>query len=161
VKAGNFMVTEVEKSISILMRSILKEIETGDKVNDTEDLRKVLSLLETFISWELKKKYIEWKHESLDGIYISLITKSCPNQISFTGFCILTSEQCLIPIQGHIKISDSLDEIDWMDCKLAQLGENGITKIPYESNQWRKQLNTLDFELINWHYSIYYEKERL
>jgi len=103
---------------------------------------------ETVSSLRMRTK----KVVSLDGIYVGNISKSNGNQLKIIGMCILISDQSLVPVYIQIKVSNSSDEIEWMDCKLAQLGENGVIKIPYASNQWKKELYTLDENRIKWYY---------
>lgn len=148
------MVSDVERSISVLMRSNLSKIECGSDIFDSELISKLLSLLETFITLEIRKRYQDWKYESLDGIFTEKISKTDKNQFCFVGMSILTIDQSLIPIFVHIKISDSQDRFDWVELKLAEHGENGIIKIPYNSNRWRKKLYILDSKSINWYYSV-------
>lgn len=64
------MVSKYEKSLSKLIGLIIKKLESGVDIYDSEELRDALSLLETLISVELRKKYNEWAYESLDGIYV-------------------------------------------------------------------------------------------
>ena len=153
------MTQKVEKSLSKLIGLIIKKLESGEDIYDSEELREVLGFLEYFISLELREKYDEWEYESLDGIYVGQITMTGKNQISIIGMCVLISDQSFIPIYINTKISDSSNEIEWMNCKLAEYGENGIIKIPYNSNRWNKQMYALDVNKINWHYSISYGKE--
>lgn len=153
------LVSKYEKLLSKLIGLIIKKLESGVDIYDSEELRDALSLLETLIPVELRKKYNEWAYESLDGIYVGQITMTGKNQISIIGMCVLISDQSYIPIYVHIRISNSSDEIDWMDCKLSEYGGNGIIKIPRNSNQWNKQIYALDVNKINWHYSISYGKE--
>jgi hypothetical protein len=89
---------------------------------------------------------------------VSNISKSEANQLKIIGKCILLSDQCLVPIYIQIRVSNSSDEIEWMECKLAELGKNGVIKIPYDSNQWKKELYILNEKRIRWHYSIQYKK---
>ncbi|KNY25864.1 hypothetical protein [Pseudobacteroides cellulosolvens] len=153
------MTQKIEKSLSKLIGIIINKFESGVDIYDSEELREALSLFETFISLELRKKYDDWEYESLDGIYEGQILMTGKNKISIIGMCVLVSDQSYIPIYINIEISDSTDEIVWMDCKLAELGQNGIIKIPYNSNRWNKQMYALDVNTIAWYYSISYGKE--
>ncbi|WP_162862442.1 hypothetical protein [Acetivibrio cellulolyticus] len=50
------MTQKIEKPLSKLIGLIIKKLESGVDIYDSEELRDALSLLETFISVELRKK---------------------------------------------------------------------------------------------------------
>jgi hypothetical protein len=155
------MVSKIEKSICSNLRSIFEITAVGSLIDESETLSEVLSSLEFFIPSNLRTKYKEWKHESLDGIYVSKALITGQNQMSFIGMCILITNQGLVPIYAQLKVSDSVDDIEWMDCKLAEVLDDEIIMIPYSSSEWRKRLYKLDLsnvDLINWRYSINYRK---
>lgn len=106
------MASNIEQSICELVHSLLEKLEPGDAIYESEVFRDILSHLEVFITLELRKKYREWKYESIDGIYISHASVEGINQISISGMCILVSDQSLIPIQVQFMIADSNNELD-------------------------------------------------
>ena len=150
---------EIEKCLVIQIKEMLEKCENDDQLIDSQLLPKVCSYLEVIISELFRQKYKEWKFESLDGIFPSKAFRIDKCRISISGMCILISDQCLIPLLVRLKISELHNQIDSIECKIGEKSENGIIKIPYSSNKWRKKLETLDVDQINWCYKVSYDKK--
>lgn len=153
------MAEEFEKLVCQHCRLLIEKIEYGIDIDEDSNTADLLKLLETIVSRELRKKYSDWKYESLDGIYSGHITMTDLHQINIIGMCILTSDQTLVPIYINIKLSDKRDEVVWINCNLAESSNAGIIRIPYSSNKWRKLLYALNKDQINWFYSFAYRTE--
>ncbi len=144
------------KETAFLIQKKTEDITLIDIIDST----KLPSLLEVFITLELREKYEEWKYESLDGIYSGNISLEDSNQLNLVGMCILTSDQSVVPIYISIKVSDDFDEVLWIKGKIADSNSNGVIKFSYDSNRWRKQLYTIDVNKVNWFYTIEYEENK-
>jgi|GEM_PF-2984896 len=152
------MIEELSKSVYQQVDLLIKRMNKETGLENYDDSVELLRLLESFITIELRKKYNDWKFESIDGIYPGNISMTEENQIKIIGMCILTSDQSVVPIFINIKISDLYDDILWMKCKLAESKSDGVYKVSYNSNKWRKEIFALDMDKINWFYSVDYNK---
>lgn len=148
------MASDIEKSICLLIRPILNTVEPGNGIADSESLRKVLSHLEIYLTLKLRDKYKDWIYESIDGIYTYNIKKVDREQFQFIGMCVLTTDQSVIPIYVDAKLSEFEEEFEMLDCKIGEHGKNGLMKIPFDSNQWRKKIYAMDADFIKWYYTI-------
>lgn len=71
--------------------------------------------------------------DSLDGIYAEIAEKTSDRQIRLLGHCIFISDQTLTPIEILARISCDSDEFEWCDCRLGEIGPNGMKRTPYDS----------------------------
>lgn len=115
-------------------------------------LQSCLSSLERFVS-QLFHEINILTDDSLDGIYAEIAERTGEHQIRLLGNCIFISDQCLTPIEIQARISGDTDEIEWCECRLGEMGPNGMLRIPYGGNvrqvAWR-------YDAIEWCYHFGY-----
>jgi hypothetical protein len=44
--------------------------------------------------------------------------------------------------------------VEWVRCRLGERTDEGLLRIPYASNGWRKTLHLLDVARIDWVYDV-------
>ncbi len=90
----------------------------------------MLFSLEAFIS-QLFHEIGVLKNDSLDGIYAEVVEKRGEFEMRVIGNCIFVVDQCLTPIDVRFSVASDRDEIDWCECKLGEMGPNGMVRTPY------------------------------
>lgn len=114
-------------------RSILNATEMGHFCLSSPLLQSLLSSLEGFIS-QLFHEIGVLVNDSVDGIYAEIAEKRGAHEIRILGNCILITDQCLTPIDVRFSVARDKDEVDWCDCKLGEMGPNGMVRTPYGGN---------------------------
>ena len=57
-----------EQHLARDLRTVLQNVDVGDHIVDSDDLREAMSTLEYFIPQVLREIHPEWNHESLDAV---------------------------------------------------------------------------------------------
>ncbi|MCP4105365.1 MAG: hypothetical protein GY749_07500 [Desulfobacteraceae bacterium] len=148
------MITKLKKDVCRSFRNLLSLLADGDSIEECEELKEALSDLEYYLPNILSEKYDFWRNESLDGLYAAKALKIGHNEVELLGMSILITDQTLIPFYVSFSIADSSDYIEWLNCKIGELGQEGLIKIPYHSGKWKKKLYSLNEALIDWAYEI-------
>jgi hypothetical protein len=99
-------------------------------LSDTPHLKSVCSALEHYLPAVLREVHAEWRHESLDGVFCELACKTGRREIELAGLCILISDQTLTPYHVRLRVAEA-DEIEWLDCRLGEIRNGKMVRIPY------------------------------
>ena len=94
------------------LRTVLQNVDVGDHIVDSDDLREAMSTLEYFIPQVLREIHPEWKHESLDAVFPEIVTKKAKYEIEIIGTCIIISDQTMVPTYNWIRVSATDDVIE-------------------------------------------------
>ena len=154
------MASHFEASAAKYLRLVLRHLPVGTAVIDSERLHWLLHALESFIPELLGQVFDWWNLESLDGVYTSKTRKTGERELEFSGFCILIDTQDLVPLHVRLRHAESVDEIEWLDCRVGErgAGRGGMKTVPWTA--WRKSNQELQAELdaqldeISWVYRV-------
>jgi len=131
------------------LRLALADIPIGAPITDSDQFRDALSSLEYFIPEVLGEIHTEWRHESLDGIFPEIATKTNTYEVEIAGLCIIISDQTLTPIHVRLLTAPDKDEIAWLECRLGESSPQGMVRIPYGSSRGKlavaSRLDTIDW----------------
>ncbi|MCA9213211.1 MAG: hypothetical protein KDB27_09110 [Planctomycetales bacterium] len=103
----------------------------GGGISQADDFRTVASALEFYLPAVLRKVHAFWKHESLDGVFHEIATKTALRQIEIAGLCIFISDQTLAPFHIQLRFASDVDEIEWLDCRLGEIRDDVMVRVPY------------------------------
>lgn len=163
--AGGNVASKTEEHISRLLHEILANLPNGASVADSVQFRDVLSGLEYFLPAVIKDRHPEWKYESLDGILPLVARKTGQGEVEIFGECILISDQTLTPLHLRLQVSETGDEVSWLELRLGQLGEHGMVREPYQSpTTAAKRVYSLSdgkADTIEWVYKVTFGVRRL
>lgn len=134
------MPSRAEQSVSRSFRTILAALPNGASFANAEQLQDALDGLDFFVPQVLRKKHPEWDRESLDGFFPLMARKCGEREAEIFGLCILITDQTLTPIHLYLQLSPSTDEVSWLECKLGEKGEHGMTRTPWPSSSAIDQL---------------------
>jgi hypothetical protein len=76
------------------------------------------------------------------------------HEIEIIGLCILISDQTLTPLHIRLYISPEEDEIVWLECKLGEMGPDGMIRVPYGSSRANKLADAERINTIKWVYCV-------
>jgi hypothetical protein len=131
------VVSRAEENVAKGLRAILSDRRVGADILDEyeyrDEFRDFLIGLEFFIPEALRGIHAEWDEESLDGILPNFGQKTAELEVELFGLCILISDQTLTPIHVQLQISDSTDEVSWLECELGEVSDQGMMRTPYRS----------------------------
>jgi hypothetical protein len=151
------MASRTEEAVSRSLRSILDGLADGAAIEDSEDLRDLLSGLEFFLPSVLGEVHREWKDDSLDGVFPAVARKTGPNEAEIIGLCVLISDQTLTPIHVRRRGSASGDAIEWLECNVGERGKGkgGMLRIPYNSMSGKQPISVAERAgVIDWAYRV-------
>lgn len=151
------MASRAEEFASRSLRTILAGLPTGASIEGSEEFQNALNGLEFFLAAVLREVYPEWEYESLDGFYPLFARKTSEREIELFGFCILISDQTLTPIHLRLRLSQTSDEVSWLELRLGESGPNGMVRLPYPTEGViDKQLHALNKRraTIVWFYQV-------
>jgi hypothetical protein len=122
----------------------------------------VLVGLEYFLPSVLAELYPHWKGESFDGFFLSEASKTDARKAELRGVCILISDQTITPFHVRLKISQSEERIDWMECRVGKKGDGkgGMERILY--SRWHGHLYSYlqkSLQPIDWAYKVTFGEE--
>ena len=122
-----------EQGIGRALHSALQNINEGAELFEAPELRRILASLEYFLPSVLSEIYPHWKHESIDGFFLSKAEKTGPLKAEFEGVCILISDQTTTPFSVLLNVSGVEDKIDWLECRLGRrgYGEGNMERVPW------------------------------
>ncbi len=143
-----------------VLRTILSNLTTGSNIPESNEMQEVFSGLERIIPEIFKDDYEFWKYESLDGIFLREAIKSNEFEVILTGMCLLITDQTLTPIYLDMKIGEEINKFEWIYCKLGEIENDNLVRIPYESSKWKKLLYEFEISTMNWAFEIEYKKAR-
>jgi hypothetical protein len=127
-------------------------------LDDSEDLRHVLSGLEWFLPEVLREVHREWRGEGLDGIYPALAKKVGDGEIEIVGLCCFISDQTLTPLYVRLQLDATQGEVAWLECWLGEDSGNGMRRVPYsDATVHGNMLHVLRrLDSIDWVYHVGY-----
>ena len=102
----------------------------------------------------LREVHAFWRHESLDGLFYELAIKTAKRQAELAGFCILISDQTLTPYHLQLRFADKVDEIEWLDCRVGEIREGVMVRIPFHSAGCVEQRVADRLSLIHWQFRV-------
>jgi hypothetical protein len=152
-----------ERRIARALRALLEGVEPGGALAETIQLLIVLGGLEYFLPTILAETHLYWKGESLDGFFLSEAKKLGHDQAELRGICILISDQSVTPFHVSIQLSTSMDEIDWIECRLGKRGDGagGMDRIPWSKWNGRTHVFLQDASKpIDWAYAVTFGRKR-
>jgi len=128
----------------------------GSQIVDSEEFRTVQGALEFLIPAALSETYPQWQHESLDGFRFSLARKLGPEEAELAGLCVLISDQKWVPVHLRLRIALESDSVEWFECKLGELGDNGQMQRGYSQHQLNTLLYTIAdrLESVQWAFMV-------
>lgn len=130
----NTFAHSLERSLARGLRDACDNIPIGCDVSRVTSFDDVTSALEWYLPAVLREVHPFWKHESLDGVFAELAVKTAPRQVEIAGLCILISDQTLTPYHVQMRIAPKVDEIEWLDCRLGEMRNDKLVRIPYASD---------------------------
>jgi hypothetical protein len=157
------MTSRIEQDLCSRLRSILSETPIGESIWDHPQIGDVTWRLERFIPAVLGEIHCEWQHEGLDGIFPLVFRKTEGGEAELFGLCLLISDQTLTPIHVRLQVAVSSDEVSWLECRLGEMGDQGMMRIPYEFEGPRqKRIHALEGrkDLIDWVYKVTFGERR-
>ncbi len=159
------MTGDLDLIIARALGSILKEYSVGEQILDAQadPWRDLLNSLGSFIPLVLGEKHPDWDEqgESVDRIRIARALKTKNLEAEISGICTLTSDQTLSPFYCRIRIEDSEDRIEKIQCKLGEAGEAGLIRISPISSKWLDPTQVVDETQITWAYEATLNKGQI
>ncbi len=143
-----------EQHLARDLRTVLQNVDVGDHIVDSDDLREAMSTLEYFIPQVLREIHPEWKHESLDAVFPEIVTKKAKYEIEIIGTCIIISDQTMVPTYNWIRVSATDDVIESMQCKLGELTGDTMKRVPYGSNSGCRIPIASRVDSVKWAYHV-------
>lgn len=118
----------------------------------------ICSSLERWLPEILRRKYPQWKGESLDGICVARATKTGPLAARLIGTCILITDQRVTPFWVDLKLTATEDSVVAFRLRLGEPGTGrlGISGPGSNSNQADRLLCMLLDRLdeVDWTYRV-------
>jgi hypothetical protein len=143
------------------MRAALKGHSIGDVLENSHELCEFCTSLHFYLPGVLQEIHEEWKGEALDGIYPEIARKSDELQIEIAGLCIFLNDQTLTPIHVRLEISPKRNQVVYLDCKLGQMGPEGMIRTPYvRRNMLAKPRPATNWDAIDWVYYVGFDQRK-
>jgi hypothetical protein len=155
------MSTDLEQSISSRLRQTLAVLPIGAPIPPSEGLESILGSLEYYIPQLLREIHPEWKHESLDGVFMTQARKTAQLEAELAGNCILISEQTIVPFNLRVQIAPASDELTWLECRLGESQDGRLVRIPYHSGSRNRKRRPNANNIEQWHYAVGFGEKRL
>lgn len=115
--------------------------------------------LELFIPELLRRRHVEWTHESLDGFFIASSKKTGPAAAELIGTCILISDQSVTPFRASFVVSTDGISLAAHRVRLGEpgVGSLGISGPPCNSKDARRLLENLTARIdrVQWVYDVH------
>jgi hypothetical protein len=109
--------------------------------------------LEAYTHAVLREVHLDWKYESFDGVWPEVAKNLGEREAEFTGLFILISDQTLTPFHIRLKIAENQHEIEIFDCKVGELRDGKMVRIPYNSVAGKKSVHTR-LNSMTWKYHV-------
>lgn len=123
-------------------------------ISQSGDFRDVALALEFYLPEVLREVHAGWKREGLDGIYHELAIKRAQREVDVAGLCILISDQTLTPFHVELRCAADSDEIERLDCRLGEISDGVMKRVPYDSRSIRKSDVAGRLESIRWQFHV-------
>src|SRR5690606_4290777 len=66
------------------------------------------------------------------SVFHELAIKTGPRHVEIAGICILITDQTLTPYHVQLRLAARADEIEWLDCRLGEVRDGVMVRIPYD-----------------------------
>ncbi len=136
------------------LRDACDNVPIGCDISQSEGFGIVVSALEFYVFAVLREVHAFWKHESLDGVFHEVAIKTAARQAEIAGLCILISDQTLTPYHVQLRCAPDLDEIEWLDCRLGEIYDDKMVRIPYSSERGGKWSVADRLKSIKWQFHV-------
>lgn len=153
-----------EESVSTFLHMITEDVPDGGSVRESEHLQNLLDGLEYYLPEVLRRTYLEWEHESLDGFYPLVVRKAGDAGIELFGLAIIITDQTTTPIHVFIQADVAGHEVTWLALQLGEKGEEGMVRNPWQTKiRTDKLVNSLDGRLgtFEWVYEVGFGTKRI
>ena len=150
------MATAIEERLSRHLRSVCGDLSDGADLSQASDLDEMTSSLEFFLQASLCAVDPFWRKESLDGLQHELAIKAASRQVELAGRCILMSDQTVTSYHVELRVAAALDEIEWFDCRLGELVDGTLVRLPYDRGRGLIRIPTIANRLdsIKWRFHV-------
>ena len=146
--------SSAEQHLACELRTVPGDVETGDRIPESEALRAAMSSPEYLIPEVLRENHAEWKHESVDAVFPDCCIKTADREIEFAGACIVISDQTMVPVPAHIHVAATANAIESMQCKIGKLAGQTMNRVPDGGNHGGRLHVALRKETIQWAYHV-------
>jgi hypothetical protein len=150
--------SKAEEIVSRSLRTLLRPLPVGASIEDSDEFITFQTALTRVIPSTLGETYDCWRHEGLDWFRFAVAHKLGPEEAEFVGLCLLVGNQAWIPLHLRLRIASENNCIDWLECKVGELGNDGerVTGTPFGSTRETKLLYSVVNRLgsIPWTYQI-------
>ena len=119
------MSPKAEEILNRCLRTVLTPLSTGDSIEESDGFSPFQVALTRVVPNTLAEVYDYWRYEGLDGFRFAVARKLGPEEAEFVGLCLLVGSQAWIPLHFRLRIAPESDHIDWLDCKVGDLGNGG------------------------------------
>ena len=97
----------------------------------------------------------------MDGVFHELAIKTAACQAEIAGLCILISDQSLTPYHVRLRYASHVDEIEWLDCRLGEIREDKLYRVPYNCNRGVIRSVADRLESIEWQFHVGFGNEKV
>lgn len=156
---GSTQTERLTEALATALEELLREVPVGATLTVSSDTDIGYSL-ERFIPGLLRRSYLEWRDESLDGIFVAYARKTGPSGLEMAGTCILIRDQTVTPFMAEFQVvrpsqGTSVEALKLMVGE-AGAGALGISGPPCNSREARLVLATLmqRIEDVAWVYTL-------
>jgi hypothetical protein len=144
----------LEQQLARGLREACGNSAVGSDISQSQGFADVESALESYLPAVFREVYSFWKYESLDGVFHELALMTAPRQAEIAGLCILISDQTLTPYHVQLRVASEVDEIEWLDCRLGEIRDGAMVRIPYNSTRGRGRVVADRLESIEWQFHV-------
>lgn len=110
----------VENILCGRLIALLKPLDVGEAIPESEDCRHVLEALEYFVPHVISEIHAAFRGESLDGILPVEFRKTGAREVELWGGAYLITDQRVVPIHLRFQIDAASSEVSWMECYLGR-----------------------------------------
>ena len=153
------MASGVEEKLAQHLRAALARAEVGESLDSFEEFVKALTALDWFLPGILVEVHGHWKGRSFDGFMEHRSTKIGPSSAEVFGMISLISDMTMVPIHVRLRASQTVDEIEWLECRVGEVGDDsgGMIRHPISKGHRKRRSSTpRSVEAINWAYAVTY-----
>jgi hypothetical protein len=147
-------ISRAQQTAAAALTRMLARVPDGGDIKELGDATELRGALQFYLGEVLSSRYREWRFEGLDGLYLSTAVKTGARNAELTGMCCLITDMTVTPFHVDLRASESGDRVEWVHCRLGERMDDGLLRIPYASNGWRKRLHLLEVASIDWVYDV-------
>lgn len=153
------MASGVEEKLAKQLRAALARAEIGETLDSFEEFIKALTALDWLLPGILGEVHSHWKGRSFDGFLEHRSTKIGPASAEVFGMISLISDMTMVPIHVRLRVSQTVDEIEWLECRVGEVGgdSGGMIRHPIsKAYRKRKSSSPRSVDAIDWAYAVTY-----